>query len=193
MRTGDTRNIVSYCFTTSNHNNPAGKCVSVEIVSYCFTTSNHNKLYARIKTNQIVSYCFTTSNHNLRATASSSFRLYLIASLHQTTTSNSRRRLIWNCILLLHYIKPQRRSILSLIFCVLRCPTPDKIRCCALRQSGFDAIFTCENSECQRTDAAYKCIKKIRVAAVFRGGSARSCPRNCGFRRTVGRSRSKEW
>ena len=97
------------------------------------------------------------------------------------------------CILLIYYIKPQRRSILSLIFCVLRCPTPDEIRCCALRRSGFDAIFSCENSECQRTDAAYKCIKKIRVAAVFRGGSARSCPRNCGFRRTVGRSRSKEW
>ena len=142
-------------------------------------------------------------------------RLYLIDYLHQTTTpaefllsyTNCILLIIYikpqlypaeclvlcHCILLIIYIKPQRRSILSLIFCVLRCPTPDKIRCCALRQSGFDAIFTCENSECQRTDAAYKCIKKIRVAAVFRGGSARSCPRNCGFRRTVGRSRSKEW
>ena len=56
----------------------------------------------------VVSYRNSTSNHNRRGATGHGGMLYLIEILHQTTTSRTRCRSFFCCILSKFYIKPQR-------------------------------------------------------------------------------------
>ena len=57
------------------------------VVSYRNSTSNHNNcLYNDIRA-AVVSYRNSTSNHNMGTQTGSTYTLYLIEILHQTTTS----------------------------------------------------------------------------------------------------------
>ncbi len=103
--------IVSYCFTTSNHNayetreyqdslyliaSPHQTTTQersiingLTIVSYCFTTSNHNWLDISIRWVLIVSYCFTTSNHNCFCRSCSN--LVIVSYCFTTSNHNAGR------------------------------------------------------------------------------------------------------
>ena len=56
------------------------------VVSYSFSTSNHNSVFDLPCLARVVSYSFSTSNHNLICLDIVLLRLYLIPFLHQTTT-----------------------------------------------------------------------------------------------------------
>ena len=56
------------------------------IVSYLFSTSNHNRTHINDLLASIVSYLFSTSNHNRKAGINSASELSLTFFLHQTTT-----------------------------------------------------------------------------------------------------------
>ncbi len=62
--------IVSYLFSTSNHNWSIRLKMSCPIVSYLFSTSNHNCWLGFVHQVGIVSYLFSTSNHNSRCVQS---------------------------------------------------------------------------------------------------------------------------
>ena len=68
----------------------------------------------------VVFYCFPTSNHNWIETIADIRGLYSIVFLHQTTTLKRFIRLLFSCILLFSYIKPQRslcaEKSLSVVF-----------------------------------------------------------------------------
>ena len=69
----------------------------------------------------VVSYWISTSNHNNDITAVDVSELYLIEFLHQTTTSVLLVWLVFCCILLNFYIKPQGsfRAFVSTLRCIL--------------------------------------------------------------------------
>ena len=56
--------VVSYRFSTSNHNAMMSCVISRSVVSYRFSTSNHNGLMRYHIVAYVVSYRFSTSNHN---------------------------------------------------------------------------------------------------------------------------------
>ena len=56
--------VVSYSFSTSNHNTWTPTNADGEVVSYSFSTSNHNSAPHRVGGICVVSYSFSTSNHN---------------------------------------------------------------------------------------------------------------------------------
>ena len=126
------QHIVSYLFSTSNHNQLSYYAQDPQIVSYLFSTSNHNNLKNWQTQQDIVSYLFSTSNHNCAVVGMNSsllylisflhqtttnvsphfeeVKLYLISFLHQTTTTSTGHQTGCNCILSLFYIKPQRMT-----------------------------------------------------------------------------------
>ena len=57
---------------------------------YFNSTSNHNTLQNYHNAYGVVSYFHFTSNHNIRLFRHRFIRLFLISSLHQTTTSDMR-------------------------------------------------------------------------------------------------------
>ena len=57
--------VVSYSFSTSNHNLNGAQLVMHPVVSYSFSTSNHNIYNISTFFYFVVSYSFSTSNHNL--------------------------------------------------------------------------------------------------------------------------------
>ena len=77
------------------------------VVSYSFSTSNHNRFSFFVDGGGVVSYSFSTSNHNTLPDMSTSARLYLILFLHQTTTCKGMYARVMCCILFFFYIKPQ--------------------------------------------------------------------------------------
>ena len=78
--------VVSYLFSTSNHNIKPLLHRGLWVVSYLFSTSNHNNLGGAYLGDAVVSYLFSTSNHNKQLVDVLVLVLYLICFLHQTTT-----------------------------------------------------------------------------------------------------------
>ena len=99
--------IVSYLFSTSNHNQVLNYLARFWIVSYLFSTSNHNPFAAYQKIYSIVSYLFSTSNHNEEESNRNRLKLSLTFFLHQTTTPTLKSFSLTNCLLPFFYIKPQ--------------------------------------------------------------------------------------
>ena len=95
----------------------------VHIVSYLFSTSNHNCGWTTRTTPTIVSYLFSTSNHNTFAGCSSALPLSLTFFLHQTTTLLFQLSLDSDCLLPFFYIKPQRILVILLFYKDLQCKT----------------------------------------------------------------------
>ena len=56
--------VVSYLYSTSNHNLQTLSATSAGVVSYLYSTSNHNKLFQIKCVKTVVSYLYSTSNHN---------------------------------------------------------------------------------------------------------------------------------
>ena len=79
--------VVSYRNSTSNHNNCLYNDIRAAVVSYRNSTSNHNSRYDVPESKAVVSYRNSTSNHNMGTQTGSTYTLYLIEILHQTTTS----------------------------------------------------------------------------------------------------------
>ncbi len=78
--------VVPYTLATSNHN-PCGKCINcLKVVPYTLATSNHNICRSFSILFLVVPYTLATSNHNDLSSLNSSLSLFLIRSLHQTTT-----------------------------------------------------------------------------------------------------------
>ena len=77
------------------------------VVSYRNSTSNHNTRETTPSILFVVSYRNSTSNHNAGTTTPNSALLYLIEILHQTTTLRTLLLHASCCILSKFYIKPQ--------------------------------------------------------------------------------------
>ena len=86
------------------------------VVSFLFSTSNHNSAATKEELSIVVSFLFSTSNHNHQTAQESNIRLYLSYFLHQTTTYSC----LWNransCIFPIFYIKPQPILMTSILF-----------------------------------------------------------------------------
>ena len=107
MSSPQTISVVSYSFSTSNHNDSVATVLLALVVSYSFSTSNHNTGMIHHQPEVVVSYSFSTSNHNPHRPQDIPGRLYLILFLHQTTTLAVALHLDDRCILFFFYIKPQ--------------------------------------------------------------------------------------
>ena len=83
------------------------KYKNLRVVSYWISTSNHNQRVCHKSLRIVVSYWISTSNHNFDPSILWSLSLYLIEFLHQTTTMNVLLIIVYSCILLNFYIKPQ--------------------------------------------------------------------------------------
>ena len=77
------------------------------IVSYLFSTSNHNAVGIEVLGLKIVSYLFSTSNHNKPVEIDANIQLSHISFLHQTTTWARTGGEDTDCLISLFYIKPQ--------------------------------------------------------------------------------------
>ena len=91
--------IVSYLFSTSNHNLARSISACAFIVSYLFSTSNHNPARRSHLRPCIVSYLFSTSNHNVKPCNYMRLKLSLTFFLHQTTTLPKQVILWVHCLL----------------------------------------------------------------------------------------------
>ena len=108
-QTGWMKVVYSSIFT-SNHNRrlwcPSGNAV---VYSSIFT-SNHNRWSSEPKWRDVVYSSIFTSNHNICTQAVEFNMLYILLSLHQTTTVNHWTPISKCCIFFYLYIKPQRSS-----------------------------------------------------------------------------------
>ena len=104
--------VVSYSFSTSNHNNKLTDNFQVQVVSYSFSTSNHNRS-TRFKKRPLscILFVFYIKPQPRPILTIFSSTLYLIRFLHQTTTVLLLCRNIYSCILFVFYIKPQLTSL----------------------------------------------------------------------------------
>ena len=133
--------VVFYLDSTSNHNLMGVMSIMPEVVFYLDSTSNHNPvtpnlpyswLYFIWILHQTTTACWNSAVkrwlyfiwilHQTTTTCvkrSINHVLYFIWILHQTTTGDFRTTLKQCCILFGFYIKPQPRTLYSLISCVL--------------------------------------------------------------------------
>ena len=83
--------VVSYSFSTSNHNSRRTSLLPPPVVSYSFSTSNHNIVHLFLPVAGVVSYSFSTSNHNCD-------RMYetwgIVVSYSFSTSNHNRRRVV---------------------------------------------------------------------------------------------------
>ena len=86
------------------------------VVSYLYSTSNHNAQISGDARVYVVSYLYSTSNHNCFRLFPLRYELFLIFILHQTTTPPLVFQILLSCFLSLFYIKPQ----LDLLYCQIR-------------------------------------------------------------------------
>ena len=128
--------VVSYSFSTSNHNRMLSFLHCVIVVSYSFSTSNHNGPGNEVARLELYLILFLHQTTTLRAASYTAATLYLILFLHQTTTHLVAQLDNVSCILFFFYIKPQplwqtlltRRRCILFFFYIK--PQPPRRRSC---------------------------------------------------------------
>ena len=114
----------------------------VKVVYRTIPTSNHNTVFCTSLLCCVVYRTIPTSNHNFRGEIDSSFRLYIVLFLHQTTTDNTdwsilgglyivlflhqtttlgrsvKKRCLLYIVLFLHQTTTSRRSFAFFISCI---------------------------------------------------------------------------